>query len=271
MTRVLAPKVAGAWNLHTLTLGADLDFFVLFSSVAALLGPPGQAAYAAGNAFLDALAARRRAGGLPAVSIAWGPWAEVGMAAGRARQEIRSLATMDGLAAFGRLRAAAPAHVGVLELELSRWPQRVPLLAALIDRRTVGRAAPVRDALLAAEPAARSALLETYLREEMGRVLGIDAARLDVAQPLGDLGFDSVMAVELKNRVEEALDVELSASLIWNYRTIAAIAGHLASKIGVALGAVPPPAPPLPPADLDGLPADALAAMLAAELREAAG
>src|SRR6185295_15249043 len=80
---VMAPKVAGAWNLHALTAGRTLDFFVLFSSVTSLLGSPGQANYAAGNAFLDALAAYRRARGLTALAIDWGPWSEVGLAAAR--------------------------------------------------------------------------------------------------------------------------------------------------------------------------------------------
>src|SRR5207244_6061045 len=121
----LAPKMSGAWNLHLATRGMPLDFFVLFSSAASLLGSPGQGNYAAANAYLDALAHHRRAEGLPAVSINWGPWANVGMAAGldqrdqarMTRQGLRSLSPEEGMAAFARLLGQASAQVGVVRLD----------------------------------------------------------------------------------------------------------------------------------------------------------
>src|SRR6185436_7626494 len=128
--QVAAPKIYGAWNLHVLSREAPLDFFVMFSSAATLLGSPGQGNYSAANAFLDGLAHYRNAAGLPGLSINWGPWAEVGLAALEergeklAQQGINSLTPREGVNVFGQLlKSSTPPQVMVMALELERWSQ----------------------------------------------------------------------------------------------------------------------------------------------------
>jgi NAD(P)-dependent dehydrogenase (short-subunit alcohol dehydrogenase family) len=130
-TAVLAPKLQGAWNLHVLTQGLDLDFFVLFSSAASLLGSPGQANHAAANAFLDAFVHHRRQQGLPALSINWGVWSEIGAAAdlarkiqaGQGRAGMGVIAPAAGIATFAYLLAQPQAQVGVVPIQWPLWPQ----------------------------------------------------------------------------------------------------------------------------------------------------
>ncbi|MGH7754395.1 MAG: SDR family NAD(P)-dependent oxidoreductase, partial [Gemmatimonadales bacterium] len=171
--RVMAPKIAGAWTLHTLTRDRPLECFVLFSSMASLLGSPGQGNYAAANAFLDALAQHRRAQGLPGLSINWGPWAEVGQAAAQAnrgaRLALRGLASLtpaQGMQALGRLLRGAPAQGGVMALDLRQWREFYPMAAAApllshLVREEGSRGQPghgtgdMRAALLAMEPSQR--------------------------------------------------------------------------------------------------------------------
>jgi polyketide synthase 12 len=219
---VARPKIDGAWNLHRLTEAAPLDFFVCFSSAASVLGSPGQANYAAANAFLDGLAQYRRARGMPALSINWGPWSEVGMAARADRGKklsqrgMASLAPAQGLAVLDGLLRANAAQVGVFRVERRQWQQfyqlsgESPLLAALAQEEAAaapaGRGGAVREAVLAAEPERRQRLVEEYL----SGILGFSADKLDMTQPLDQLGLDSLMAIELKNRVEVDLGVVLT-------------------------------------------------------------
>jgi acyl carrier protein len=250
MRSVMTPKVAGASNLHRLTLGCPLDFFVLFSSAAALLGSPGQGNYAAGNAFLDALAQHRHAQGLPALSINWGPWSGGGLAAVQLQaggfRGIASLTPQQGLAAFERAFGLGLPQVAVMGLDLRQWRQSypkaasAPFLSALAqdEGRAPGRtgeAGRLREALLAAGPDERRRLLEAQLRAHIGQVLRLDPAQIDPATPLPSLGFDSLMALELRNRLEAALDVTLSATLIWGYPTIAALTPYLGELLGIPL------------------------------------
>jgi len=248
---VMAPKVAGSWNLHEATRHLPLDFFVLFSGAGTLLGSPGQGNYAAANAFLDALAEARRAEGLPAQSIAWGPWSGVGLAAtaergGRlALRGVGSLSPADGVEALGRVLGDGAAQVVVLPLDVRQCFQsypalaEAPLLAALAPDGRDGRDGPAVDAaeapfrrtLASLAPAERHGALERHLREHAARVLGLSPARIAVDQPLGNLGFDSLMTLELRNRLESSLGLKLSATVVWNYPTLAALAEHLARKL----------------------------------------
>ncbi|MFQ5794194.1 MAG: type I polyketide synthase [Candidatus Bipolaricaulia bacterium] len=226
LNAVLRPKVVGGWLLYRFLGDDSLDFFVLFSSAASLLGVLGQGAanYAAANAFLDGLVHHRQAQGRPALSINWGPWAEVGMVArheqaGRlALRGIESIMPDQGLKALGRMLGEGSTQIAIMPVN---WPQlchsfpvasKSPLLSHLVSEEVDSfnsreRPSLTRDVLLDAEPGERQQLLQPYLRDQVARVLGLSASKLDVQQPLNNLGLDSLMAVELKNRIEIDLGV----------------------------------------------------------------
>jgi myxalamid-type polyketide synthase MxaE and MxaD len=252
MAAVFRAKVIGGWLLHRLFEDTPLDFFVLFSSAASLLGSPGQGNYAAANAFLDALAHHRHAQGKSALSINWGPWAEAGMAAQPnrgerlARQGIGSIQPEQGLELLGRLLRQDAIQVGVIPIN---WTQlfrsfselrELPLLTQLAKesaaaspetdsaRENEGLA---RKAILAAEPDQRQKLLESALCEQVARVVGLSASKLDVRQPLNTLGIDSLMGVELKIRVETELGVVVPAVKLLEGPSIAELATLLLRQI----------------------------------------
>jgi myxalamid-type polyketide synthase MxaB len=249
--RVLAPKVRGAWQLHNQTQELPLDFFVCFSSMASVMGSAGQCNYAAANAFLDALAAHRRARGLPGLSINWGPWAEVGMAAGLALagQGLDKLEIADGLHVFADLlrqaRGAGPAQVGVMRVN---WPQFArglpagetpPFLSALVGRAAPAKKRSAADQFLRrfhATPAEeRMALLESAIHEELVHVLKLEASRdIPPTQQWADLGLDSLMMVELKNRVEGMVRIPLPIERMARDISTRALAGFLLDKLNDA-------------------------------------
>ena len=229
-TSVMAPKINGAWNLHTLTEGEQLDFFVFFSSAASLLGSPGQGNYSAANAFLDAFAHYRRSKGLEALSINWGPWSEVGLAArpdrgGRlALRGVGSISPDQGLEILGQLLHQSAAQVCVMPFDVAQWKRFYPASSGLplfsyleqeetetapVDTTNNGKSILTREKIVAALPEDRQGLIESYLSQQVSRVLGLSASRLDVKQPLNRMGLDSLMAVELKNLVEGDLVVSL--------------------------------------------------------------
>ncbi|NJO05776.1 MAG: SDR family NAD(P)-dependent oxidoreductase [Chloroflexaceae bacterium] len=247
--QVAAPKIAGSWNLHMLTQHIDLDYFVLFSSAATLLGSPGQGNYVAANAFLDALARYRQAQGLAALSINWGSWAEVGLAAAQANRGDRlaergltSFTPAEAMATLERLLQCDVAQVGVMPFDAQRWQQfypgaRIPYLSMLVQPADTETAAPsLREELLAV-PAGRRrrTLLETYLREQVAQVLRYPAAQIAVDVPFATMGFDSLMAVEFANRVSTDSTLPMAATLIWTYPTVEALAVYLAERMGVSL------------------------------------
>lgn len=253
---VMAPKVDGAWNLHLLTADKPLDFFVLFSSVASVVGSPGQANYSAANAFLDALAHHRRAQGQVALSINWGPWSEVGLVAQKQAGEsvggIRAISPEQGVAIFDHLLRQNASQVGVMSLNLRQWQQlypavsRSPLLSDLVtqeqDSSPAAHDTHWHDILQAADSSyERRRLLEKHLRTQITHVLRLEPEQIDNHTPLGSLGFDSLMALELRNRLEDDFGLSLSATLIWNYQTIADLTPHLAEKMGFPLESAPEP------------------------------
>lgn len=249
---VMAPKVAGAWNLHRATLDAPLDFFVLFSSIAAVLGSPGQGNYAAGNAFLDALAYYRRGLGLPAISLDWGPWADSGMAAAASNRGqrldmrgIRSISPATGLAVLGwtlgqPLTQGVVAPVDWDQLgELLKGKRRSPLLREMLGDDAGGAPAPAgqataaagRDELLALDPEARKAALLEHLKASLASILGLDAAEVSVEEPLGNLGLDSLMGLELKESLEERLKLPLPVELLMLNPSLNDLADQILSKL----------------------------------------
>jgi NADPH:quinone reductase-like Zn-dependent oxidoreductase/acyl carrier protein len=265
--QVLAPKIDGAYNLHTLCADLPLDFFVLFSSAAALLGSPGQGSYVAANEFLDALAHHRRARGLPALSIDWGPWAEVGLASARAdrggRIALRGLSSLtpeEGTRVFERLLAGAPPQVCVMRWNLAHWRQFYPKAAASPLFAALARelepvalnigAGSVRKALEAlGSGEQRRAALESYLAAQVALVLRLPVEQVDTRTPLRTLGFDSLMAIELRNRIEGSLALTLSATVVWNHPTIEALSTYLADKMGLPLVKDAPAEAALPAAE----------------------
>ncbi|MDC0707025.1 SDR family NAD(P)-dependent oxidoreductase [Stigmatella sp. ncwal1] len=227
--RVLRPKVAGTLNLDLETRGDPLDFFVMFSSIAAMVGGEGQANYSAANAFLDALAFTRRAQGLPAQSLAWGPWAEVGMVAARSERSahlaalgVESILPDEGVAILGRLLSAASAHVGIFQIDWTRWPQRhaeghAPLLAGILKQATApsqdtSEGAPDIQELIRATPEERRKRAEAFLRREVTQILDLPRPLADGRLPLVRFGFDSLMSLKLKARLESTLGLSISAA-----------------------------------------------------------
>ncbi len=248
--RPLAPKVLGAWNLHRLTGEMPLDFFVMFSSIACVLGSPAQANYAAGNAFLDALAAYRRSRGLPAVAINWGPWSGAGMAieAGHSEQiEARGMHLIEpelALKVLDHLLDCSPTNVAVIDADWQRVAssmgnRRPPLLAqvfAHLDEAATSTAQSVDRRFLerldSAPPEQRVPLLRSYFAEELARIMGVDAEELDPDQPLGAVGLDSLMAMELKNNLESRLAFTLPIARFMESPSLNSLAEVAAELIG---------------------------------------
>jgi NAD(P)-dependent dehydrogenase (short-subunit alcohol dehydrogenase family)/acyl carrier protein len=234
--RVLAPKVLGAWNLHSLTADLPLDFFVVFSSVASVLGSPGQANYAAANAFLDGLAHDRRSRGLPCLSINWGPWAEVGMAArasnarGPAARVMLPLAPAQALGALDRLfEKNGPAQAVAMSVDWTLLArsfnglQPPAMIADLVREKARPAAAKATkesgprlsmQELLATPQARRQALLLAHVQKSLAQVMALDAPELDPEESLSNLGLDSLMALELQHSLEESFGTKLPIELL---------------------------------------------------------
>ncbi|MGW0565640.1 SDR family NAD(P)-dependent oxidoreductase, partial [Streptomyces sp. NPDC003016] len=250
---VLRPKVDAAWNLHELTRDLDLAAFVLYSSVSGVIGGAGQANYAAGNAFLDALAAHRQAEGLPGVSLAWGAWNQgAGMTSGLGEADLRRaaeagmplLSVDQGVALFDAALATGQAAVAPVRLDLSALRAQgavTPLLRGLVRpgvRRTAVSGPGTRtDAGLAErlsklERAERYETLLTLVRDQAALVLGHTSGDgVDPTRAFRDLGFDSLTAVELRNRLNTTTGLRLPATMVFDYPTVEALADHLLDEL----------------------------------------
>jgi acyl transferase domain-containing protein/acyl carrier protein len=251
LSAVMAPKAAGAWHLHAATQHRALDFFVLFSSSAALFGAAGQSSYAAANAFLDALAHARRAVGLPALSVNWGPWAEVGMAArldererrNWARRGIQMIRPAEGTALLGTSMELSRIQLAVLPIDwtvLGGAGKEPSLLAAFRpDARIAGdhvrpreQEPELRVQLAHAAPSQRRGLLVRHVVNRIAAVLRLaDPDAIDLDQPLVELGIDSLMALELRNTFARGAGCPLPATLLFDCPTPGALASLLASKL----------------------------------------
>jgi polyketide synthase 12/myxalamid-type polyketide synthase MxaB len=287
LRRVFAPKVAGAWNLHLASAPLPLDFFVLYSSVASVLGSAGQANYAAGNAFIDTLAQLRQTQGLPATSIGWGRWGGGGMAASLKDGDQRRLSDagfieMDPDAAFATLASAivsGRAHVAIMAVDWVRYAayrgQALPFLSLLDRTPPAATAAPQVPALLAAlrdaAPERHKSVVLQHVRRDVLAVLGLGGnKRLDDEQGLRDAGLDSLMALELKNRLQASTGQPLPSTLAFDYPTTAALAAFVSDVIGAAEsdGPAGAAAAEMTPDDLDELSDAEAEALLAEELAE---
>jgi acyl transferase domain-containing protein/NAD(P)-dependent dehydrogenase (short-subunit alcohol dehydrogenase family) len=253
--RVMAPKVRGGWALHELTLQDPLDFFILFSSGAALLGSPGQSNYAAANGFLDGLAHYRQARGLPALAINWGSWAEVGMAAGVGTDHHRRWSAMglemitpiSGMEMLGEMiRSGAGPQVAAVPLVRARLPASVsPFYRELVNRQDaqVDSAPPINiiSDLLAAEPSERQSILDGFLADQVQRALALPASQgVDRHESLLNLGMDSLMAMELRNRLLSATGVRVAVADLLDGATVTDVGRMLMRDLAIE---EPKPAP----------------------------
>jgi acyl carrier protein len=257
---VLAPKATGAWVLHRLTRGLPLDFFVLFSSAASLIGSRGQGSYAAANAFLDGLAHYRRADGLPATSIDWGAWAEIGMAArlearrpsGSAQRGLGAIPPSRGVEILERILREGFVRVGVLPID---WPtfrrqwetEGVPPLwrdivgdvtTSVGPQRGVAAVAGLAERLARTPVERQRGVVLNHVLDEAKKVLGLGAGHIiDSEQGLRDLGMDSLMSVELRNALQASLGRPLPSTLAFDHPTVASLTDYLAENV---LGLTPP-------------------------------
>ncbi|TYC16101.1 type I polyketide synthase [Actinomadura syzygii] len=253
MNAVLRPKADAAWNLHELTRDLNLSAFVLFSSAAGVLGSPGQGNYAAANAFLDGLAAHRASLGLPVHSLAWGLWAADGDSmAGHlddedvrrmAKSGVRALTTEQGL---NLLDVATPLSepflipIGLDTKALTSAEDELPhILRGLVATRTRraaasggGEADALRQRLVALPEAERPPVLLEIVRGRTAQVLGFDRPDdIDTTRAFRDLGFDSLSAVELRNRLNQVTGLRLPATLVFDYPTSVVLARYLADEV----------------------------------------
>ncbi|UUU45067.1 acyltransferase domain-containing protein (plasmid) [Streptomyces sp. NBC_00162] len=260
LARVWQPKAEAALHLHELTQGLDLAAFVLFSSAAGVLGGAGQSNYAAANTFLDALAAQRRADGLPATSLSWGLWQQAGQGLtatlGQAelarlrRQGVAALSEAQGLAALDAALASAQPHLVPVRLELTSLQRELDggaavaalfrgLLRARRQRagQSAGTPTGLRDQLAAQPEAERLTSLIRLVQREAAVVLGVATADgIGAQQVLKELGIDSLMAVELRRRLSSETGVTLPSTLAFDYPTPTAIAGLLLDKLDLTTG-----------------------------------
>ena len=298
---VLRPKVLGAWLLHTRTRGLPLDLFVGFSSAASLLGSPGQGSYAAGNAFMDALAHHRRALGLPATAIQWGPVATAGPARADPQRMrawgLRDLPVADALALMRRLLASATPQAAALAVDWEAFRRaRGAAPFALVPAAADPGAGRLRARLRELPGPARAEALRRHLRAAVAGVSGLPADQLPERGSLFELGLDSLMAVELRNRLSHDLGAALSTSLLFDHPSLARLHEHLSAGLLADLLAPANPRPDdggEPPADrrdperdrrapaaedhgepdadrYDALSVEALAALLAEKLEDSA-
>ena len=248
LRKVLSPKAAGAWNLHLLACDVELDFFVLFSSVLSVLGGSGQGNYTAASAFVDALAGYRRARGLPAISINWGPWSYEGSASAEVIEQhtqlydgFTSITPQHGLEALGRLLHLDGGQIGVMPFDWREWSEIYPAAGAtLLSQLAADEAAPAQqsrrlkdkpalthEALLNAEASQREELLRAYLQGIVARRLGVSPSTFGVEDTFIRLGLDSLMTLEIRNRIVDDLRLTIPPVKFIENPTIARLAAAI--------------------------------------------
>jgi phthiocerol/phenolphthiocerol synthesis type-I polyketide synthase D len=249
LERVWAPKAPGALRLHEVTTNRQLDWWVGSSSVASLLGSPGQAASACANAWLDALVGWRRASGLPATTINWGQWSDVGIARSLTLSVLDPIAPAEAIEALESVLAGNQTRVGVTRLRLDRAAAAFPEIHQLgyfagvveeldalrdgdrstVDDRNRG-VAPVRAwSQMSAEDLC--AELEIGLRAILAGELQMPESSVDIDQPFPELGVDSMMAMNLLREAKQLVGIELSVTMLWNHPTISSLAAYVAELL----------------------------------------
>ncbi len=274
--QVLRPKILGAWHLHRATMDRDLDLFILFSSRVGVMGNPGQANHAAANAFLDQLAGHRRAMGLPGQAIAWGAWSEIGEAAEQRDRIERRRAALggrwftpeQGIKALDKLVRQDATTSVVMSMDWSVFEEAVQDRPTLLEDMLSstednmpddsGADGDVLSRLRSAPAAGPEEVLVSFLQAEVQAVLRLPSAPSPTVG-FFDLGMDSLMAVELRNRLNRALSGEyvVSNTAVFDYPDIATLAGHLSEGLGQigGEGDTPPPAASPEPAAPEPSPA----------------
>jgi NADPH:quinone reductase-like Zn-dependent oxidoreductase/acyl carrier protein len=249
LLKVMGPKMHGAWNLHSQTLGLPLDHFVLFSSAMSMLGNPGQANYGAGSGFLDMLAHYRHGKGLPALVINWGGLAEAGYVARHAdvgqrfaRRGVHNMPLAEALETLGRLMATDRAQAGVMRIDWPKWnphaAARAGKLSTLIAKAVPG-AEPENGAadsplagIATLLPAERRQLVESRLCDQVARVLGTSGARMVLDKSITLQGLDSLMAVDLRVRIERDFGVDVPVMQLMQGPSVAELAAQVTERLG---------------------------------------
>jgi phthiocerol/phenolphthiocerol synthesis type-I polyketide synthase D len=243
LERVWTPKAAGALRLHQASADRQLDWWVGFSSVASLLGSPGQGAYACANAWLDAMVTWRRAAGLPANTINWGQWSDVGIARAMTFGVLDPISPAEGIEALEVLVGGDLTRVGVARLRLDRAAATFPEIkdvgyfARLVeesDAMSTGGDWPGPDALRDLEPGEAAQLITDRLRERTSKIMGYtDASAIQVDQPLTELGMDSLMAVRIRNSARSDFGVEAPVALLLQGATLQELTADLVRQLGL--------------------------------------
>jgi phthiocerol/phenolphthiocerol synthesis type-I polyketide synthase D len=243
LERVWAPKAGGALRLHEVTATRQLDWWVGFSSVASLLGSPGQGAYACANAWLDALVAWRRASGLPATAINWGQWSDVGTARSLTLSALDPITPVEGIEALESLVGGNLARVGVVRLRLDRAAAAFPEIRELgyfarvveeLDALSDGGEWLGPEALREVDPAEAQQIVTARLRERISAIMGYpDDSAMQTNQPLTELGMDSLMAVRIRNTIRGDFGVEPPVALLLQGATLADLASELVGQLGL--------------------------------------
>ena len=234
--RVLAPKVNGAWHLHELTKEMNLDFFVLFSSSAGLFGSPGQSAYVAANTFLDQLAAQRKANGLEALAINWGTVSDIGLAAEAgnradrlAEEGVYTMSPAECIKVYELISDRKESTIGAFRFELSKWEKayltaaKNPFFEQLrsdTPMESVQSTSFVEELQLIEVEEHIKEAIDAKLKELVGGVVRKAADKINSKTPFKSLGIDSLMSIQLKNRLEGVFEIPISVTSFWTYSNI---------------------------------------------------
>ncbi|MDJ0649138.1 MAG: SDR family NAD(P)-dependent oxidoreductase [Xenococcaceae cyanobacterium MO_188.B19] len=228
---VINPKIQGVWNLHQATKDIPLDFFIMFSSAASILGSPGQINYSAANAFLDNFAYYRNSLGLRSFTINWGAWSEIGLAATNLPQNsgIKSISPEKGIEILDYLLSSASPQIGVLPINWQKWKnktafyeyfQQVPIARDL--QKSIDKLPSNRDELT------------EYLIKEVAKILGLnDHKKIDLDMGFTDMGLDSLSSLELRNRIQSVFDCKLPSTLTYDFPTINFLVDYLLGELNI--------------------------------------